>query len=45
MQDGETRGGTSHGEMDRLRSSQSWTTACSSTPERDRKDAHVARVV
>ena len=29
-QDGGTRGGTFHGEMDRCRESQGWTTACSS---------------
>ena len=28
-QDGGTRGGTFHGEMDRCRESQGWTTACS----------------
>ena len=32
------RGGTFHGEMDRCRESQSWTTACSDMPERDGKD-------
>ena len=37
-QDGRTRGGPFHGEMDRCRESQGWTTACSSMPERDRKD-------
>ena len=31
-------GGTFHSEMDRCRESQSWTAACSSTPERDGKD-------
>ena len=31
-------GGTFHGEMDRCRKSQGWTTACSSMPERDGKD-------
>ena len=30
VQDGGTRGGTFHGEMDRCRDSQGWTTACSS---------------
>ena len=34
-QDGGTRGGTFHGEMDRCRERQGWTTACSSMPERD----------
>ena len=29
--DGGTRGGTIHGETDRCRESQGWTTACSST--------------
>ena len=34
-QNGGTRGGTFHGEMDRCRESQGWTTAsCSGTPER-----------
>ena len=37
-QDGRTRGGTFHGEMDRCRESQGWTTACSSMPDRDGKD-------
>ena len=37
-QNGGTRGGTFHGEMDRCRGSQGWTTACSSIPERDGKD-------
>ena len=37
-QDGETRGGTIHDEMDRYRGSQGWTTACSSMPGRDEKD-------
>ena len=36
--DGGTGGGTFHGEMDRRRENQSWTTACSSLPERDGKD-------
>ena len=31
MQDGGTRGGTFHGEIDRCRESQGWTTAWSST--------------
>ena len=37
-QDGGTTGGTFHGEMDRCRESQGWTTACSIMPERDGKD-------
>ena len=37
-QDGGTRGGTFHGEMDRCRESQGWTTVCNSMPERDGKD-------
>ena len=37
-QNGGTRGGTVHGEMDRCRGSQGWTTACSRMPERDGKD-------
>ena len=37
-QNGRTRGGTFHGEMDRCRESQGWTTACSGMPERDGKD-------
>ena len=37
-QDGATRGGTFHGEMDRCRESQGWTTACSSMLERDGED-------
>ena len=37
-QDGGTRGGKFHGEMDRRRGSQGWTTACSSMSERDGKD-------
>ena len=37
-QDGGTRGGTFHGEIDRCRESQGWTTACSSMPERNGKD-------
>ena len=36
-QDGKTRGGTFHDEMDRCRESQRWSTACSSVPERDGK--------
>ena len=37
-QDGETRGGTFHGEIDRFRESHGWTTACSRMPEHDGKD-------
>ena len=37
-QDGGTRSGTFHGEIDRCREGQGWTTACSSMPERDGKD-------
>ena len=37
-QNGGTRGGTFHGEMDRCRESQGSTTACSGIPERDGKD-------
>ena len=37
-QDGGTRGGTFHGEMDSCRESQGWTTTCSSMPERDGKN-------
>ena len=37
-QNGGTRGGTFHGEMDRCRRSQGWTTPCSGMPERDGKD-------
>ena len=37
-QDGGPRGGRFHGETDRFRESQGWTTACSTMPERDRKD-------
>ena len=37
-QDGGTRGGTFHVEMDRCGGSQGWTTACSNMPERDGKD-------
>ena len=32
------RGGAFHGEIDRCRESQGWTTACSSMPEHDGKD-------
>ena len=34
----ETRAGTFHGEMDRCRESQGWTTACNRMSERDGKD-------
>ena len=34
----EQGGGTFHGEMDRSREGQGWTTTCSSLPERDGKD-------
>ena len=37
-QNGRTRGGTLHGEMNRCRESQGWNTACSRMSERDRKD-------
>ena len=37
-QNGETRGVTFHGKMDRCRKSQGWATACSRMPERDGKD-------
>ena len=37
-QNGRTRGGTFHGEVDRCRESQGWTTACSDMPERDGND-------
>ena len=37
-QNGRTRGGTFHGEMDRCRRNQGWTTACSGMPEQDGKD-------
>ena len=37
-QNGRTRGRTFHGEMDRCRENQGWTTACSNMSERDRKD-------
>ena len=36
-QDGGRRGGTFHGEMDRCRESEGWTTACSSMPGCDGK--------
>ena len=37
-QDGGTRGGTFHGDMDLWSESQGWTTVCSRMPERDEKD-------
>ena len=37
-QDGGTRDGTFHDQMDRCSESQGWTTACSRMPERDGKD-------
>ena len=37
-QNGRTRGGTFHGEMDRCRESHGWTAACSGMHERDGKD-------
>ena len=37
-EDGETRGGTFHGEIDRCRESHDWATACSNMPERDGED-------
>ena len=37
-QKGGTRGGTFHGEMDRCRKNQGWTTAWSGMPERDEKN-------
>ena len=37
VQDGRTRGGMFHGEMDRCRETLGWTTTCSSTLERDGK--------
>ena len=37
-QNGGTRGGTFHGEIDRCRESQGWTTACNRMSERDGKD-------
>ena len=37
-QNGRTRGGTFHGEMDRCRGNQGWTTASSGMPERDGKN-------
>ena len=38
VQNGGTRSGTCHGEMNRCRESQGWTTACSGMPERDGKE-------
>ena len=38
VQNGETRGGTFRGKMDRCRQSQDWTMACSGIPERNGKD-------
>ena len=37
-QNGRTRGGIFHGEMDRCRESQGWTTACTRMLERDGKN-------
>ena len=37
-QNGRTGGGTFHGEIDRCRESQGWTTACNGIPKRDGKD-------
>ena len=37
-QSGRTRRGTFHGEMNRCRENQGWTTGCSGMPERDGKD-------
>ena len=37
-QNGRTRGGTFHGEMDRCRENQGWTAACSGMPEHDGKN-------
>ena len=37
-QEGGTKGGTFHSEIDLCRESRGWTTACSSMPERDGKD-------
>ena len=37
-QDGGTRGGTFHGEIDHCRESRGWTTACSGMLERDWKE-------
>ena len=37
-QDGTTRGGKFHDEMERCRESHGWTTACSSMPELDGND-------
>ena len=38
MKNGRKMGETFHGEMDRCRESQGWTTACSGMPDRDGKD-------
>ena len=38
MQDSGTRGGRFHGDIDRCRESQGWTTACSGIHEDDGKD-------
>ena len=38
VQNGRTRGGRFHGEMDRCRESQGWATACNGMPERGGKD-------
>ena len=43
-QNGGTRGGTFHSEMDRCRESQGWTTTCSGMPERDGKDQDKERI-
>ena len=43
-QDSETRNGTFHGETDRRRESQDWTTARSSMPERDGRDRGNERI-
>ena len=37
-QNGGTRGGTFHGEIDHCKESQGWTVACSGMPERDGED-------
>ena len=38
LQNGGTKGGTFHGQMDRCRGNQGWTTACNGMPERNGKD-------
>ena len=43
-QDGGTRGGTFHGETDRCREIQGWTTACSIISERYGKDQGEERI-